>query len=149
MSLRFTNRHEVSLDHKCRCYLPAEICKQIQPEKIYLQEQKPENHLENNTLLYFIYPEQYIKHQWEHIPSPLDQKFDLEQTLEKLQQIHGLRELKLDNQNRINLGITPLPTEKKAYFIGAGEYIILYLGSKETFEKYAPKYTSNNRKEKT
>lgn len=149
MSLRFTTRHEVSLDHKCRCYLPAEIHKQIQPEKIYLQEKKPENHLEDDTPLYFIYPEQYIKHQWEHIPSPLDATFNLEQTLQKLQQLGGLRELRLDNQNRINLGITHLPTEKRAYFIGVGEYIILYLGSKETFEKYAQKNTSNNRKEKT
>lgn len=128
MNLRFTERFEQKVDPKGRTTLPASFRKALgKKEKLYLlQEQNP----------YFLtlLPEQQIQKHWSNMPSPLNKSYSIEDTIALLEKIGSAREIENDHYGRINLRHQTI--DNKTYFIGAGEYIIVYLGGKDRYEEY-------------
>ena len=120
----FTNHYELSIDHKHRISLPAEIRQEFLQKIIYFQKQK-------DSLFGYLYHEKHIQQIYTSLHSPLQPSFNLEQTIFQIQQ--PFEPLHIDNIGRINLRCeTP---SNKVYLMGAGQYLILYLNNKEEFEK--------------
>ena len=128
MNTRFTRRYEQKIDHKGRTCLPSYFRKQLTAEeRLYLHQEKNPSFL---TLL----PEQNLQDKWSNILSPLNTSYNLEETIQQLEKIGNIYEIKIDEHGRINLCRQTI--DNRVYFIGAGEYIILYLGSKDSYEQY-------------
>jgi|GEM_PF-6782234 len=120
----FTNHYELSVDHKHRISLPAEIRPEFPENLIYFQKEK-------DRPFGYLYHENHIQQIYQKLSSPLTPKFNLEQTLTQIQT--PFEPLHIDNIGRINLRCkTPI---NKVYLMGAGDYLILYLNNKQEFEK--------------
>jgi DNA-binding transcriptional regulator/RsmH inhibitor MraZ len=123
----FTNHYELSVDHKHRISLPAEIRQELPQKVIYFQKQ-PE------IPFGYLFPEKHITKIYTSLHTPLQPSFNLEQTLQQIQ--HPFKPLQIDKIGRINIGNNTPYNTNKVYLIGSGEYLILYLNSKQEFEKF-------------
>lgn len=125
----FIGEYERSLDNKIRTSLPAKF-KPGFGDKVYI------HHPEENSLL-FLYPENLVGDYFNNLPIPLDPDFNLEDLLKELEK---LKVVSIDKKvGRIILGIEfkdYLEDEELVYFIGAGKYVLLYLGSKHDYNNF-------------
>ncbi|MBI2662868.1 hypothetical protein HYX11_05415 [Candidatus Woesearchaeota archaeon] len=128
MNARFTGRYEQKIDYKGRTCFPHYFRRLLAPqEKIYFHHEDKPNFI---TIL----PEQLLQDKWFDMLSPLNSSYNIDDTIKQLEKIGNTSKIKIDRHGRISLGQQTI--EHKVYFVGAGEYILLYLGSKKSYEEY-------------
>lgn len=126
--IRFVGEYEHSLDDKLRTILPAKF-RRVFGDKAYI------HHPEENSLL-FLYPENHVKEYLENLPSSLDRNFNLGDLIDRLK---NLKKVSIDRIGRMTIGKEfddYFEDGERVYFIGAGKYVLLYLGSREAYYNF-------------
>lgn len=136
--LRFTGRAECTVSPKKRVSLPAFIRNQLQRtgEKLYSQDRGDEKFI-------YLLPEGYVAERYEKIPSPMDKDFTVERLIGALSSVsNNLIQLDIDGNGRIMFSKTgrDFPESRRVYYIGCGEYVAVFLGSKREFEGYVQEF---------